>query len=62
MIDKQSELKNKRTMLNSIVIVVAIIMLWRGIWGLLDVYLFPEIPGFKLRGFNCTGFADVISE
>lgn len=38
------KLKNKRTTLNSIVIVVAIIMLWRGVWGLLDVYLFPGIP------------------
>ena len=29
---------------NAIVIVLAIIMLWRGVWGLLDVYLFPGVP------------------
>ncbi len=29
---------------NTIVIVVGIIMLWRGVWGLLDQYLFPGSP------------------
>ncbi|MCP5246780.1 MAG: hypothetical protein H6937_12865 [Burkholderiales bacterium] len=38
---------NRRTTFNSIVIVVAIIMLWRGVWGLLDLYLFPGIPALS---------------
>lgn len=29
---------------NVIVVVVAIIAFWRGIWGLLDVILFPSSP------------------
>jgi hypothetical protein len=29
---------------NVIVVVVAIIAFWRGIWGLLDVILFPNSP------------------
>lgn len=39
-----TKLENRRTTFNSIIIVVAIIMLWRGVWGLLDLYLFPEMP------------------
>lgn len=34
----------KYHLLDSIVVVVAIIMLWRGIWGLMDMYLFPGNP------------------
>ena len=45
MSDQQdAQLQHKRTTFNSIIIVVAIIMLWRGVWGLLDLYLFPGIP------------------
>ena len=40
----RTKLENKRTTLNSLIIVVAIIMLWRGVWGLLDLYLFPGVP------------------
>ncbi len=29
---------------NVIVVVIAIIAFWRGIWGLLDVVLFPNSP------------------
>lgn len=45
MSDQQNaHLQHRRTTFNSIIIVVAIIMLWRGVWGLLDLYLFPGIP------------------
>ena len=48
MSDQQDmQLQHKRTTFNSIVIVVAIIMLWRGVWGLLDLYLFPGIPALS---------------
>lgn len=56
MLDKQNtpkpqspsvKLKNPQATLKSIVIVVAIIMLWRGVWGLLDIYLFPGIPALS---------------
>lgn len=29
---------------NAAIIVFAIIMVWRGVWGLLDLYLFPGSP------------------
>jgi len=41
------KLQNQRTTFNSIIIVIAIIMLWRGVWGLLDLYLFPGIPALS---------------
>lgn len=35
---------NIRRNLNYIVIAVGIVMIWRGIWGLLDTYLTPSNP------------------
>lgn len=29
---------------NAVVIVFAIILFWRGVWGLLDLYFFPGSP------------------
>jgi hypothetical protein len=37
-------LKNLHPSVNAMVVIFAIIMLWRGVWGLLDVYLFPGTP------------------
>lgn len=28
----------------SLVVVVAVVMVWRGVWNLLDMYVFPEQP------------------
>lgn len=44
---KLQELKTQHPTANVIVIIFAIIMLWRGIWGLLDLYLFPGSPVFS---------------
>jgi len=41
---KIEELKTLYPTANVIVIIVAIIMLWRGVWGLLDQFLFPGMP------------------
>lgn len=38
------ELKGRHPNGNAIVIILAIVMLWRGVWGLLDTYLFPGSP------------------
>ncbi len=38
------ELKQLHPNANAIIIVLGIIMLWRGVWGLLDIYLFPGSP------------------
>jgi hypothetical protein len=32
---------------NAIIVILAIIMLWRGIWELLNLYLFPGSPTFS---------------
>lgn len=29
---------------NIFVVCIAIVMIWRGIWGLLDMYIFPGLP------------------
>ena len=41
---KLKEYKNSHPTANVIVIIIAIIMLWRGIWGLLDTYFFTGSP------------------
>lgn len=42
-----AHLKDLHPAVNAIVVIFAIIMLWRGVWGLLDVYLFPGSPTFS---------------
>lgn len=39
-----AQLKERHPIGNAIVIVFAIIMLWRGAWGILDTYFFPGSP------------------
>lgn len=34
--------RNLKNILFTIVIAFAIVSFWRGIWGLMDLYLFPE--------------------
>ena len=34
--------KKKVAPLSTILIAGAVIMFWRGVWGLMDVYLFPD--------------------
>jgi hypothetical protein len=41
---KLAELKATYPNVNLVIIISAIIMLWRGVWGLLDTYLFPGSP------------------
>ncbi len=41
---KLAQFKARHPNGNAIVIILAIIMLWRGAWGLLDTYLFPGSP------------------
>lgn len=38
----------KQTLFKSIAIDIAAILMWRGIWGLSDLYVFPEHPEFSL--------------
>lgn len=42
MFKKISRMKNNHQTVFAIVIAIAVVCFWRGIWGLLDVYLFPD--------------------
>ena len=37
-----SKFKNRHTNIYFFIIGIALIMVWRGIWGVLDLYLFPD--------------------
>ncbi len=41
---KLQELKALHPSANVLVIIFAIIMVWRGFWGLLDIYFSPRLP------------------
>jgi hypothetical protein len=41
------QFKNDHPIINAIVILLAVVMLWRGIWGILDTYFFPGSPLFS---------------
>jgi len=34
--------KKKHRLVHIIIVAIAIVMLWRGVWGLLDTYLLPN--------------------
>lgn len=42
MIKKFSKLKKRHQLLFAIIITFAVVCLWRGIWGLLDIFIFPD--------------------
>lgn len=44
MFKKLSQLKKYHQLVWSLIIAVAMVSLWRGIWRLFDVYLFPGDP------------------
>lgn len=46
----QKNLKHKHYLLYSIITGLGIIVFWRGIWGLLDLYFFPnnEVLSYSL--------------
>lgn len=44
---KLQEFKTRHPSANVFFIIFAIIMVWRGIWGLLDIYFFPGSPTFS---------------
>ena len=42
MFKKISQMKSKHQILFAILIAFAVVSFWRGIWGLMDEYLFPD--------------------
>ena len=60
-LQEKSPLRGLKTLhpsINAIVVVLAIVMLWRGIWGLLDLYVFPGNP--LLSDLTCLGLGALI--
>jgi hypothetical protein len=44
MLEKVFEKANSIDILIIVVTSLAVVSFWRGVWGLMDVYLFPEDP------------------
>lgn len=42
MFRKLSKMETRKQVLFSILIAFAVIFFWRGVWGLMDLYLFPD--------------------
>lgn len=43
--DKKAKLfEKKHQIIGAIVVGMAVVMFWRGMWGMLDLYLFPSNP------------------
>lgn len=47
MYKKFTSLKTHHQLFFSLIIMSGMISLWRGLWGLLDLYLFPDQPTFS---------------
>ena len=44
MIGRLRRMKREHQVIFAVVIGFAVISFWRGVWGLLDLYLFPDNP------------------
>jgi hypothetical protein len=44
---KKGEKKRRKKVLHTIFIAFAIVAFWRGVWGLMDIYLLPNQPEFS---------------
>lgn len=41
-INRYRKFKRKHKVLHILLVALAVIMFWRGVWGILDMYLFPN--------------------
>ena len=41
---KIKSLRKRRTNINILITTMAVVMIWRGVWGIMDIYLFPDQP------------------
>jgi uncharacterized membrane protein len=58
-----SKIKRKHPTLNTLIVIVAIIFIWRSIWSLADIFIFPEDKVFSnvftlVLGFTLLFFDD----
>ena len=47
MLKKLSDMKTKHQIFFAIIIAFAVISFWRGLWGLMDIYIFPANPPMR---------------
>jgi|GEM_PF-1929422 len=52
MFKKIQELETHHQVIFALMIAFALVSFWRGMWGLLDIYLLPESPTLPV-GFCC---------
>jgi len=57
MFQKISKMKSRHQIIFAIVIAFAVISFWRGVWGLMDEYLFPGNYELSLWASVITGIA-----
>lgn len=34
----------KHTNIHTVMVVAGVVMVWRGLWGIMDLFLFPDFP------------------
>jgi hypothetical protein len=54
---KMRKWEKKHPILNTLIVLVGVIFLWRGIWGLLDTYFLPNNPLLSNGIGTLIGFA-----
>lgn len=55
-----NNLERKHKIIAAILIGSAVVMFWRGMWGLLDLYLFPDNPAISYITSLIVGFVILI--
>ncbi|NCO05057.1 MAG: hypothetical protein GW939_02820 [Candidatus Magasanikbacteria bacterium] len=61
MLKKLINLKKHHQLVFGLIIMSAMICLWRGIWGLLDIYLIPNDPSLSYLISLILGIAVIIT-
>ncbi len=60
MFKKISKMKSKHQTAFALIIAFAVISFWRGIWGLMDEFLFPNSPPLSFLVSFLLGFSILI--
>lgn len=61
MFRKISQMKSKHQTIFAVVIAFAVISFWRGVWGLMDEYLFPDNYQLSLWASLVLGLAILVA-
>ncbi len=60
MLTALSKLEHSHQVIFSIIISLAVVLFWRGIWGLTDLFLFPDNPVMSFVASAVVGLAILI--